>query len=346
MKFLSLSYTAKHKVLPLSKGEKMTKIHITKKSVWNTTKYMVLLVVLAIWRAVSTYVFIIPNGFAPGGVSGIASIIYNVAIAFDRPDLASGILDPGVMTFLLNIPLLIFAFITLNKRFAFNTLCVVAVYSGFISLFGLVKMPQYIAGDDTGYKLLAAIAGGAMGGFGMGLMLRSNMSMGGTDIIGKAIYKRNSAADTQWWIMACDCVVAIASGTLGLINLDMTVGTTAILTSVLSPIFYSFITLFTTAGVADVIQAGFQSSIVFNIISDYADEIAEEISNTLHRGTTISSAIGHYTGREHKMLVCVVSKKQINVVKRIIHSIDPQAFTYITKAREVAGKGFRSVSED
>ena len=56
----------------------------------------------------------------------------------------------------------------------------------------------------------------------------------------------------------------------------------------------------------------------------------------------MSTAIGYYTKTEHKILTCVVSKRQISTVKDIIKECDPLAFTYITKANEVAGKGFRS----
>lgn len=319
----------------------MTKVHITKKIVWDTTKYLFLLVLLSFIRALTTYVFIIPNGFAPGGVAGISSIIYNAVLLGGNEHLARTVFSPGLTTFVINIPLLILAFFTLNKRFAVNTLMVVGAYSGFMAMFSAIDFPQFFANGDTGIMLLAAIAGGVCAGICLGTMLRNNMSMGGTDIIGKIIYKHNPSADTQWWIFACDAVVAIASGSLGLINLDTTIGATAILTNVLSPIFYSFISLFTSSKTADILQAGLQSSIVFNIISDKADDIAEEISNTLHRGTTISKAVGHYTNQEHEVLVCVVSKKQINVVKNIISRIDPNAFTYIMKAGEVAGKGFR-----
>ncbi|MEG2541317.1 MAG: YitT family protein, partial [Clostridia bacterium] len=68
--------------------------------------------------------------------------------------------------------------------------------------------------------------------------------------------------------------------------------------------------------------------------------IAEEITNKLHRGVTLSKGVGYYTGEEHEILVCVVRKKQVNLVKNIVAAADPNAFLYITKAREVTGKGF------
>lgn len=318
----------------------MKKVVVTKKQFWHSSKFYLMLAVLAFIRALFTYVFIIPNGFAPGGLSGLSSILYN-AVLPSNPRLAETVFNPGITAFVMNIPLLIAAFVMLNRKFAFNTLLVVGIYSGFMLLFSGVNFPQYESASDSGIMLLAAIAGGAGCGLSLGIMLRSNMSMGGTDIIGKIIYKYNPSTDVQWWIFACDCVIVLASGGLGFIGLDTSQGATAVMTALLSPILYSFISLVTTSEVADVIQSGMQSSIVFNIISDKPDVIAEEITRKTHRGVTVVKGIGYYTGEEHELLICVVRKKQINVMKNIISAADNNAFVYITKAREVNGNGFR-----
>ena len=317
----------------------MKKPAFSKTQAKNDTLYYLLLVVLAFSRALIAYVFIISNGFAPGGVGGISSIIYNATLT-SRPDLAHSILDPGITTIIMNVPLLILAFIRLNKRFAFNTLIVVAIYSGFMYLFGAVNFPRFLA-DDSGMLLLAALTGGVINGVICGLMLRNNMSMGGTDIIGKLIYKHNPAMETHWIIFGLDFLISIASGTLGILKLEKGIGASAGLTLVLKPIIYSVISMLVSSQIADQITAGLQSSLVFNIISDHPNEIAEQLVKRLHRGVTISHGIGFYTGKEHEVLTCVTSKRQINKVKDIIAETDPSAFTFITKAHEVRGNGFR-----
>ena len=303
------------------------------------TLYYFLLVLLAFSRSIITYIFIISNGFAPGGIGGISSIIYNAVLPY-RPDLAAGILDPGVTTILMNIPLLVVAFVFLNKRFAFNTMLVVIVYSGFMYMFGAVGFPRFLA-TDNGMLLIASIAGGAANGVVFGLMLRNNMSMGGTDIIGKLIYKRNPGVETHWLIFGLDFMIAITSGLLGILKLQKGIGASEGLTIVLMPILFSVISMLVSSQIADQITAGLQSSIVFNIISDHPNEIAEQLVKRLHRGVTISHGIGFYTGKEHEVLTCVTSKRQINKVKDIIAEADPSAFTFITKAHEVRGNGFR-----
>lgn len=313
----------------------------SKERVTYLIKFSVLLLVLTFVRALSTYVFILPNGFAPGGVGGISSILYNAVLPFNE-HLAKTVFDAGLTTFVMNIPLLIIAFIKFNRKFAYNTFFCVGFYSLFMAIFSLVDFPQYYAAGDSGIMLIAAIAGGAGCGLSFGIMIRNNMCMGGTDIIGKLIYMKNPATAIQWWIFACDCIIAVASGALGFIGLDLNSSTsTEILTAILSPILFSFISLFMTSEVSDVISSGFQSSLVFNIISDNYDEIAKEITEKLHRGVTVSKCTGYYTGKEKTVLVCVITKKQANIVKQIIDGIDPKAFTYITKAKEVDGQGFK-----
>lgn len=315
----------------------------TAKQVLHAGRFYIFLAVLAFVRALSAYVFIVPNGFAPSGITGLSSLLYNMVTRLSDSDIVVAIFDPSVTSFVLNIPLFIAAFVVLDKKFAFNTFFSVAVYSAFMAVFAVVKFPQYTAGDpESGYNLLASLAGGALAGISLGFMLRYNTSLGGTDVIGKLIYAKNPVSDVQWLIFMCDCVIVIAAGGLGVIDIMQgnISDTNTILTFVLSPMIYSFISQLTTSQVADVLQSGFQSSLVFNIISDKHDEIAEHITREMHRGVTIMGGIGYYTGEEHKVLICVVRRKQINTVKRIIQECDPLAFTFITKAREVKGNGF------
>lgn len=313
----------------------------TFRQVLRGTKFYLFLAALALVRALSAYVFIVPNGFAPSGITGLSSLLYNAVLPFNA-HLADTVFNPAITALVLNIPLFIAAFVVLDKKFAFNTMFCVVVYSVFMGVFDIVDMPQYAAGTDNGIKLLASLAGGALAGISLGFMLRYNTSLGGTDVIGKLIYAKNPISDVQWLIFMCDAVIVIASGGLGFIGLDMSHGTNVILTAVLSPIIFSFLSQLTTSQVADVLQSGFQSSLVFNIISDKNDEIAEHITREMHRGVTIMSGVGYYTGEEHKVLVCVVRRKQINTVKRIVQENDPAAFTFITKAREVKGNGFNN----
>lgn len=308
------------------------------------TKHIIILVLLAVFRSITTYMFTIPNGFAPGGLGGISSIIYNAVhlVAPDNQTLAT-VFDPGLTMFIMNIPFIIAAGIVLNKKFAISTFLIVSIYSALMFVLRVVNFPQFDVSGQPEYKILAALAGGATAGFGLGIMLRHNMSMGGTDIVGKILHKRNPNTSAQRWILLCDCIVATCSGILGILSLNLdTMTASEAIVEVLTPIFFSFVSLIFGSITTDIVQAGFLSSAVLNIVTDKPDEISTAISEKLHRGVTMSTAVGCYTKVEHKVLTCVVSKRQISAAKKIISEIDPLAFTYIVKAHEVAGKGFHS----
>lgn len=324
----------------LSTGKKKGKINITGDDAKKFIKLFVILAVLSFIRALAMHVFVIPNGFAPGGITGIASIIYN-AILPVNPQLAQTWFTPAIVSLVLNVPLFIASFFGLNKRFCINTMITVGLMSFWLWLLEFIKCPVFKASSpESAYNLLAAAVGGVGTGVCLGFLLRHNSSMGGTDIIGKLIYKKNPVADIQWLIIGCDVIVVMASGILGFLRVEQGQDIGEIIGSILSPILYSAISLVVCAEVADIIQSGLKSSIVFNVISDKHNEIAASISEKLHRGVTMVHATGWYTGVDHDMLVCVVRKKQINQVNDIIKNIDPEAFVYITKAKDVSGRGF------
>lgn len=321
----------------------------------NLTKFYLFLILLSFIRAFFTYVFLAENEFAPGGLSGFALLISQVIIKTTKHiptnphllNLYKLFTNDGFLIFLLNLPLLIPAFILLNKKFALNTFICVSLFGAMMALFKYLNtlprplFPKFdVSGNSNAIKLLEAIVGGAGAGVSLGLMLRSNTSMGGTDIVGKIIYKYNSTADPQWWIFACDCIIVLLSGIFGILQIEANKATMNLndkLIAVLSPIIYSFISLIATSKMADIIQSGFQTSIVFHIISSKQNEIADELVEKVKRGVTIIHGTGHYTKTEKNILLCVVRKRQINIVKSTILKLDPSAFMYLTKANEVNG---------
>lgn len=312
-----------------------------KNKILNTLGFFGILLLLSFIRALATYMFVVPNAFAPGGVSGIASILYNF-VGFYNPTLAEGWFNPAVTVFVLNVPLIIWAVKALDKTFAINTAFCVVFYAVFMGLFSLVKFPVFQASSgESSIMLLASLAGGAVSGISFGLMLRMNASIGGSDILGKVIYKKNPSLDVPWIIFLCDVVVVVASGALGILNIKNTTSTNQAIVAILAPVFYSFITMFTSAKIAEILQAGLESSLIFNIITNRPEEIGNRIIKELGRGVTVIRAEGFYTHAERDLLICVVHKKQINTMKKILKEIDPEAFVYINTAREVTGRGFK-----
>lgn len=311
------------------------------KNVWKKIGFYTLLIALACLRGLATHVFIVPNAFAPGGIGGISSVIYNLVGEFNL-ELANTWFRPSVTMFIMNLPLVILSFFILNKEFAINSTVCVLGYTGSMFLFEQIGFPVFQgSGLESGVVMLASIAGGVLSGVALGGMLLMNASAGGTDIIGKIGYKLHPEMNAQWQIFAFDSIVVLFSGVMGLLNIK---GNDAnqIFINVATPILYSFISLFLTSEVADVITNGFHSSLVFNIITDKDQEIAAEIIKQLGRGATIMKGEGVFTHHERHIIVCVVKKRQSTQLKQLVKAMDKDAFLYITKAKEVNGFGFRS----
>jgi uncharacterized membrane-anchored protein YitT (DUF2179 family) len=98
--------------------------------------------------------------------------------------------------------------------------------------------------------------------------------------------------------------------------------------------------MFVAAKVGEVITTGFESSVVFHIITDKATDVADAIIEYTKRGATIQNAEGEYTHNQHSIVISVMRKKQISTARKIIHTADPDAFMWISNTREVNGKGF------
>lgn len=320
---------------------------------------LIFVLFVVIGRALVTYMFQIPNGFAPGGASGIATIIYNILGYFpNSPTVLKTLLNPSIVIFFLNVPLLILAFIYVNKKYALLTLLSVFFYAGSLKVFEWANVPQFTwatAGitaeatnftlfvQNVGIKILAAIIGGVLDGACLGLLFKFNASAGGTEIISMIIYKKKPTMNIAWILFIFDFSIAFCSGLIGITSVltaKVAMPATEVFVRVSAPIIFSCIALFLSSKVADYIFTGTDTSFVFNIVTSKPEEICEQIFDHLHRGATILDGEGAYSKDPKKIVVCIVSKKQTAELKKIARNLDENSFTYIMRASEVRGKGF------
>ncbi len=274
--------------------------------------FMGLVILLSgVLRAISVHCFIIPNNFAPGGVTGIATMLQK----------ATG-WNSGIFMFAINLPLLVGAFFLINKRFAITTFIGILLQSGFLMLLEYWKMPQYA--DSV---ILAAIAGGVVGGAGIGLMLKIGGSSGGTDVIATFIYKHFSFTNVSWFIFILDSVVVFVSF--------------FVYNNALTPVLLALVEMFCSAKANETILYGFKTALKFEIITSSPEELSKELMQKLHRGVTAIKAKGMYTGSDKTMLVCIVRRRQVSAFQKILAKY-PDTFGYISTTNEVMGRGFIS----
>ncbi|HHY83627.1 MAG TPA: YitT family protein [Clostridiales bacterium] len=275
----------------------------------RTVNEYLLIILGCLLTALSFNFFFIPNEIAPGGLSGLATVIYYL---FGFP--------VGVTTLVLNIPLFIAGIRQLGGHFGLRTLIATILLSVFIDL---IKVPAL-----TNDMLLASIYGGFLMGIGLGLIFRMNATTGGTDLFAKIIHKFFPAISVAWVLFAVDFLVVLAAAVLLGPNQGL----------------YAVVALALAAKVIDLVQEGLNSAKAVFVISDHSEAISQRIMKEMDRGATLLDGRGAYTGKEKSVLLCVVSRTQIVQVKNLINEIDPKAFVLVADVKEVMGEGFTSAS--
>ena len=256
-------------------------------------------------------VFTVPKDIAPGGVSGLAT-----ALAHLTPHISV-----GAWALIFNVPLLLGCWKQMGLRALVMTLLSSVLLSGFIDLFG-VLLPGY-----TNNALLAAVAGGAISGFGIGLLFLRGISTGGTDLAALLLKKWLPNIPSGAMLLAVDgLVVAIAV----LVFRDIEVA------------LYSTIAIVVSSKVIDALAQGVDYAKVIYTVTEKGEKLARALNERTERGTTILPATGGWTGGEKQMVVTVTRRSYLAQTLHIIKEVDPAAFTFVTDSTEVHGEGFKS----
>ena len=258
--------------------------------------------------------FLYPNSIIVGGVSGIAMII----------NYLTG-LPVGVMNIVLNIPLFIIAWRHFGTKFIVSSLVGMLLSSVLVDLFALTS---YCPTDDM---LLACIIGGAVKGFGLGIIYYAGTTTGGTDIVAKFVRLRFPYINFGTLLMLTDAVIIIAF---------------AVIFKEIEGAMYAVISMFVVSKVIDLVLYGIDNSNVCYIISEKSEQLVQDITDRLHRGVTILEGEGAYSHQNKQVLLCVVKRTQIADIRKIIKNIDENAFFIITDAKNVFGKGFGDISDN
>lgn len=273
--------------------------------------YLVITVAVAIF-SFGIHAFTVPNNIAPGGVTGISTILHHFLP-----------LSIGEFYAVINIPLLILGFIFLRKRTMFKTIYSVALVTLFI---------DYIYPNVYTYKgdgVLAGLFGGLLMGLGLGLVYSREGTTGGTDIVNRIINKFHPQLKLGQVTFFTDAVViAAAMIAFGDINAGL----------------YAIIAMFVQGQVIDKLVYGGYEAKMLMIFTEKYEEIAKAILEK-KRGVTILTGKGAYSGEDRHVIYTVVYKNQYFTVKKIVNNIDPNAFVVITSAAEVLGQGFRELDE-
>lgn len=257
-------------------------------------------------------VFITPMQIPSGGIAGLALLCnYILGLPF------------GVVTIVMNVPLLLFGYKMLGRDFFFKTLYMTVLSSVLTDLAGF--LPAY-----DGDILLAALFGGIIKGVGFGLVIRSGGTAGGSDVISKYIFRKRSIP------------IGTTNMTLNVCVLLMS----AFFLKSIESLFYGIITQYVVSVVMDHIIYGSDIQKEAMIITSKPDEISQAVLSELRHGVTAIEGKGMYTGQERTILLVVIRRHETNQLKKLILNIDEGAFMMLSDTSEVLGRGFKHMKID
>lgn len=267
-----------------------------------------MIVIGALISAISCNLFLIPNHFLSGGITGIAIIFHYL---FDLPI--------GIQNIVFNIPILYIAYHFFGKTYFINTILGTFLYSTFIDLTSFLTPLTPLHNNP----MLSAIVAGVVSGIGFGLILRASANTGGADVVAALIRKLYSY-NIGTMIFALNCLIVLCG--LVLFSFEAAI--------------YTLIYMYIMGEVDNRIVTGFNKRKSIMIVSDKSEEIAEHIMNELGRGVTFIEGEGGYTHTKKRILYVVITLTQLSKVKEIALKSDAKSFFIISNASEVNGKGF------
>jgi uncharacterized membrane-anchored protein YitT (DUF2179 family) len=273
----------------------------------------IFLLVGTVMIAVGYVMFQIPFNIVAGGLTGLALII-NTFTGWPI----------GVMYWIMNIPMLILGFKYLGRwPFLIRTLIAVTLFSfltDWLQIFLPGIMSPYPVTDNL---LLATIYGGIIGGIGAGLLFRAGATVGGTSIIGRVLQNKTGLPLSQTYFFTDGAIILLAGVIFGW-----------------ELALYGLLMMFISGLASDYTLEGPSTTRIATIVTNSPQEVADTLLTHLHRGVSYWKITGAYTGEQHYMLTCTVSRPQVNRVRHIVADADPSAFVTISMGHQALGEGF------
>ncbi|RKZ17937.1 hypothetical protein DRQ17_03735 [bacterium] len=274
------------------------------------TRNIIFIVFGSLLTSIGYDLFLVPHKITPGGVGGIAIVLYNL---FKFPF--------GLGYALLNIPIFILGMKNLGFKFGMKTILSIILIFLFSDFIHYVLKPPILTHD----LLLSSLYGALLLGAGIGFVFRGGGSTGGTDILGRIMNKYTGLSTGVSILIVDSIVIAIAGTTFKSFDI----------------VLFSYIALFVSSKLVDMVLEGRDYARQAIITTTKGDKVVEAITKRLNRGSTLMKGIGGYTGMERDVIFTVISIRETEALRNLVQEIDPDAFVVITTAHEVLGKGFR-----
>lgn len=282
-------------------------------TIWHETRALLLLTIGVLIVSAAYVIFQVPNNIVAGGVSGLA-IIINQFTGW----------PVGLMYWIMNLPLLLLGFFQLGRwGFLYRTLIAATIFSvstDLLLIYLPTVLPEFPLTDDL---LLNTIYGGIVGGIGGGLIYRAGGTMGGTGILGRVLQKRTGRPLSQVYFYSDGLIILLGGVVFGPVM-----------------VLYGFLMLFLNGLASDYTLEGPSTTRTATIITNKPDEMIQSLMQRIHRGVTYWPITGGYTGQQRYLVLCTVTRPQVNELKEVVAEVDKEAFVTIGLSHEAMGSGF------
>ncbi|MBE5926630.1 MAG: YitT family protein [Lachnospiraceae bacterium] len=270
---------------------------------------LILITFAALIYSIGIGIFLEPNNLAPGGVTGISIMLNHL---FKIPT--------GIGILFINIPILLVGFKKLGRKLMGYTLYALVISSVVVDL--LVNRGICV----TRVPILAALFGGGLVGFGLGIIFRNGGTTGGLDIIVRLVKMKYRYIKTGAIFLISDIIVVSISA---FVFKDIDVA------------LYAGISVMSASLVMNKVLYGGDEAKCIYIFSEKNHEIAQILLDKLSVGVSYIKSKGAYTGRDTEMIMCVMRRQQLPEAAEIVENIDDGAFLIVTSATEIFGEGYK-----
>lgn len=266
--------------------------------------------------ALSVDIFTAPNLIAPGGITGLATVLNYL---FGTPI--------GLMAFFINVPIIIWAVCEIGYKLVVKTMIAIVLSSVMIDLFAAF-VPVY-----RGNMILVALIAGVFEGLGLSLTFIRGATTGGTDMIARLLGHR---------------LPHFSMGKLMLVIDGIIVAISAVVFGSIDNAIYACIVIFVSTKLIDSILYGTDSGTgkLFFVMSPKVREMGDRVIKELDRTVTYLDSHGGYTKEAGETMLCAVRRYEVYHIQTIIREVDRDAFVIVGDSGEITGEGFRPVKSD
>ncbi len=251
--------------------------------------------------------FMIPNHFLDGGVTGISILaheIFHINISY--------------FLIVFNIPFIIIGYKKIGATFAVQVILAIGLLAIFINVLNIPTV--------THDKILIAIFGGFLMGLSVGFVIKGGGVIDGFEVVAHYTYKKIGLSTGEIVLFANSIIFLLAAFNFGI-----------------EAAMYSILTYFTAVKTSDYVVDGFEEYTALTIVSEKHEAVKEIIVKDFKKAISVYKGERGYLPKSFEVrhdcdiVMTIATRLEVHRLKETISEVDPKAFFYSQRIKEVTG---------